>query len=163
MARRLAEAGLSLTRVASAGLAVSQAAVSPDDARSTARLFGVSLDHHVPSPLTSTLVRDSDLIVVMEPGQRRAVRRAYPEAAGRVYLLSLFDKAAWGYGRYSIDDPFMLGPNEFLYCYRRIERAVDGLLVPILAATTMPLAASRSSAAEGRFSGEEARVDHRKG
>lgn len=79
--------------------------------------------------LSRELVGRYDLIVVMEVGQFEGLRRTYPEAASRIVLLSLFDpQSRQGYERYHIADPFMQARPVFEACFRRIDRAVDGLI-----------------------------------
>ena len=89
----------------------------------------LSLDEHVPQPLTSDLVGESDLLVVMELAQLRTVRAMFPDRAASVVLLSLFDEAAAGpYERCNIEDPFGQPAARYTYCYERVARATDGLL-----------------------------------
>lgn len=116
-------------RCLSAGIRPSQAASSPPDARHAARAHGVSLDAHLPLPLTSELVDGADLLVVMELAQVRMVRSMFPDKAAAVVLLSLHDpEAAGAYERCNIEDPFGQPAARYTYCYRRVARAVDGLL-----------------------------------
>ncbi len=113
----------------SAGIRASQAAKAPAEACEAAARYGLSLADHRPQQLSHELVRDSDLIVVMEPGQVSTLKAAYPEAADRIVLLPLFDrKRASGYARFHIEDPFMKPLPAFEACYARIERSVEALL-----------------------------------
>ncbi len=91
-ARRLKEAGLSGVGSASAGIRPSQAAHPPVEARDAATAYGVSLDAHVPQPLTRALMDSSDVVVVMEAGQLSYLQGVYPDRARHVVLLPLFDE-----------------------------------------------------------------------
>ena len=129
-ARRAAAAGGAL-RFASAGIKTKQAAEPPLDARRAAAMFRISLDSHRPNSLTGELIDSHDVIVVMEPGQRDHVCTTYPSAAGRVFLLSLFEEAPAGLERYVIADPFGLPASAYQDCYRRIDRTVAAMLSAI--------------------------------
>jgi protein-tyrosine-phosphatase len=112
---------------ASAGIETTQAGRSPREACQAALAFGVSLDSHMPVQLTGSLVSRFDLIVVMEAAQLEALRRSYPDAADRIWLLSLLDQRS-GYARYHITDPFGGPRAAFESCYRRIDDALRPLL-----------------------------------
>lgn len=130
--RRLADAGETRIRCASAGLRTTQGHASPQEAQEAAAGFGLSLSDHRPQTLTYELVAASDLIVVMEAAQFRHLQMSYPDHAGRVLLLSLYDERATGaFERYHIADPFSRPRAAFEYCYRRIDRAVSSLLVAV--------------------------------
>ena len=119
-------------RCSSAGLRTSQGGRSPDAACEVARTFGVALDGHRPQTLTRALVDSHDLIVAMEAAHFVELRGTYPDAAGRIVLLPLFDDAAGrGYDRFNIADPFANPRDAFETCYRRIDRAL-GRLFPHL-------------------------------
>lgn len=127
--RRLAELGAGGVRCHSAGIRTTQAARPPQEALDASTAYQLSLEGHRPQPLTRALVEASDLIVVMEAGQLRDVRARYPEAAGAVVLLSLFDQMVTsGFDRYHIADPFGQPRAAFDACYRRIDRALAELL-----------------------------------
>jgi protein-tyrosine phosphatase len=114
-------------RVASAGIMTSQAAAPPGNASVAAAERGVPLDTHRPTQLTPDLMTTYDLVVVMEAGQLRWLRRAYPDRRDRIVLLSLMDNRQIGYARYHIADPFGQPIDAFRECYRRIDDALIGL------------------------------------
>jgi protein-tyrosine phosphatase len=126
VAQLLGEAGSSIT-CASAGIETTQAGRSPREACEAAQTFGVRLDTHTPVQLTVSLVSRFDLIVVMEAAQLWALRRSYPDAADRIWLLSLLDERS-GYARYHIADPFGGPLAGFESCYQRIDDALRRLL-----------------------------------
>jgi len=129
--RRLAAAGLEGIEALSAGLKASQAKASPPDAIAAGTPFGIALSDHRPIDVTAALVDQSDVIVVMEPAQRDAVHERFPQAVGRVVLLSLYEADASrhaAYERFHIVDPFNKGPVAFERCYARLDRAITGLV-----------------------------------
>ena len=127
--RQLLDArGLSGVRSASAGISTTQAARAPQEACTAAGGYGHSLDAHEPLQLTRELVREHDLVVVMEADQLRQLRASYPDAADRILLLPLLDEEASGYERFNISDPFGGPLDGFHACYARIDRALQRLL-----------------------------------
>jgi protein-tyrosine phosphatase len=131
-AKRLATSGLGHVVSTSAGLRPSQAARPPQEACEVSRGYGVSLDRHEPQPVTPALMRDHDLVVVVEHSQLVLLRRWYPERADRIVLLSLFDEDASGaLERYNILDPFGHPRSAYEACYRRIDRAVSKLVAAL--------------------------------
>lgn len=133
-AQLVAESDATITCL-SAGLDTTQAERSPRDACDAAEAFRVRLDTHTPVQITGSLVSQVDLIVVMEAAQLLALRRAYPDSADRIWLLSLLDERR-GYARYHIADPFGKPRAEFDSCYSRI----DGALRPLLRLLVPPRA-----------------------
>jgi hypothetical protein len=76
----------------------------------------------VPLPLTAELMGAHDVVFVMEADQFLTLRRGYPEASARVFLLPLLDSSARdGHARYNIVDPFGQPPEAFDLCYQRID------------------------------------------
>jgi protein-tyrosine phosphatase len=68
---------------------------------------GLDLESHRSKSITGELLRRFDLILVMEDGQREALQIEFPEAAGRVELLS----SAAG-PSYDIREPLLEGPDD---------------------------------------------------
>jgi protein-tyrosine phosphatase len=134
-AQLAAESGAAIACL-SAGIATTQAERSPREACDAAEAFGVRLGAHRPIQITPSVVSQADLIIVMEAAQLLALRLAYPDSAGRIWLLSLLDERR-GYARYHIADPFGKPRAEFDACYRRI----DGALRPLLRLLVPPRAA----------------------
>ena len=53
-----------------------------------ARRLGLDIAGHASRLINAGLVRDADLIVVMEQGQKEALQAEFPENAHKVHLLS---------------------------------------------------------------------------
>ena len=83
-AQLLNQAGERGVRCQSAGFAVSREHASPAVAVAAAPAFGVSLETHRASPLTSEMMDQADLIVVTEVAHVGLLRRRYPNAGGRI-------------------------------------------------------------------------------
>ena len=87
--------------VISAGTWTTDGLRATPDAEDAARSLGIELEGHRSSPITAGALGGSDLILVMEQGQKEALALEFPGSAGRLHLLS---EAAAGV-EYSIPDP----------------------------------------------------------
>lgn len=83
---------------------------------------GVDGGSHRARQLTSTMLRDSDVVLVMEKAHVTAVRRMAPEFGDKVFLLGKWQANA------SIPDPYGLRREAFDRAYQLIERGVHGWL-----------------------------------
>jgi protein-tyrosine-phosphatase len=121
-AQLLRESKVEDVRCLSAGLRTTQAARPPCEACAAASRFALSLEDHVPLQLTGEMMRAHDVVFVMEADQFLTLRREYPEASARVFLLPLLDRSAEdGHARYNIVDPFGQPAESFDLCYQRID------------------------------------------
>ena len=77
---------------------------------------GVDGAEHRAQQLTAELVKQHELILVMEPWQQQEIEKHYPYARGRVHLLG-----KWGVGE--IADPYKKPKEAFVEAYARIERS----------------------------------------
>ncbi len=99
----------------------------PATALASALRRGIDMSAHVSSILLPGLVREGDLVVVMDADQARAVRRL----AHGAQVLVLGDLDPGGISRRGIADPWGGGDDEFDESYDRIERCVDELLLAL--------------------------------
>jgi len=94
--------------------------------------MGVDLLGHRSKPVTEDMVKESDMIFVMEHRQAVFLRRTYPAHVPKIYLLSLFDADPFPATdhelRYNIPDPYGMSEKEFSECFRKIERSIEGFL-----------------------------------
>ena len=81
---------------------------------------GIDAGGHVARQLTSSMLRDADLVLGMEKDHVAAMSRMAPEASGKIFLL---DK--WSGGR-DVPDPYRQGREAFEHVYARIS---EGLTV----------------------------------
>jgi protein-tyrosine-phosphatase/tRNA A37 threonylcarbamoyladenosine synthetase subunit TsaC/SUA5/YrdC len=102
--------------VASAGMAAWAGGQASEHAVVAARELGGDLAGHESQPVTEALVRQADVILTMTAAQRAALVSQFPEAGGRVMLLSP--------ERQDVIDPIG-GPLE---TYRRCARQIRGHL-----------------------------------
>ncbi len=102
--------------VVSAGVAAWPGGRASEHAVTVAREHGGDLESHESQPLTQALVRQADLILTMTESHRAALVTQFPEAGGRVTLLSP--------ERQDVIDP--IGGS--LDTYRRCARQIRGHL-----------------------------------
>ncbi|HWF60258.1 MAG TPA: ATP-grasp domain-containing protein [Nitrospira sp.] len=114
--------GVGLT-VRSAGLDTTPGKPAHWNTRTSARELHISLDDHATTQLDADLVSNSDLIVVMEVGQKKRVLSLYPESKGKVVLLGCFDAK----GPLEIGDPYGRPIENFRSCFSQIVRCCDNL------------------------------------
>jgi protein-tyrosine-phosphatase len=74
-------------RVASAGTWTTDGLPATPDALSAARQMGLDLSSHRSSTITAQAIHDSDLVVVMEQGQKEALTSEFPDSARKFHLL----------------------------------------------------------------------------
>jgi protein-tyrosine phosphatase len=97
----------------------------PEDARLIARERGVDVTSHVSKLITTELVRSQDLVVVMEPGQAKRLRREM--GAGKTVVV-LGDLDPERPRRRRIRDPWGQPPEVFRSSFERIDRCLDAIL-----------------------------------
>jgi len=119
-------------KCSSAGLEVDTPQSPPEHARAAARGFGVSLDNHRARSLDVEMIESHSVIIVMEGTHLTTLRRRFPHYSAKFFLLPLFEnpctRPRQPFLKYNIPDPYGGDAEEFLVCYRRIERSIAGLL-----------------------------------
>jgi protein-tyrosine-phosphatase len=90
-----------------------------------AKEHGVDLSQHRAQPLASSLIRDADLILVMEPEHRRELLYHRPEATSKVFLLRHF--ARFGDRDRGIADPYGMDVEAYRSCFQEIRECVESL------------------------------------
>ncbi|HIF9179500.1 TPA: low molecular weight phosphotyrosine protein phosphatase [Photobacterium damselae] len=121
---RILQALLPNKNIASAGIGTAKSGLSgkPADkmAAAVAEEHGYSLEGHQAQQLTSRLIRDYDLILVMEKEHIEAVTNIVPEARGKIMLFG-----QW-IGQQDIPDPYRQTREAFEHAYSLIELASKG-------------------------------------
>jgi protein-tyrosine-phosphatase len=90
-----------------------------------AKEHGVDLSQHRAQPLGLSLIREADLILVMEPGHRWELLYHRPEAAPKVFLLRHF--APSGDRDRAIADPYGRDVEAYRSCFQEIRECVESL------------------------------------
>jgi protein-tyrosine phosphatase len=78
---------------------------------------GIDISTHRARQLTGAMLRQVDLVLVMETGQKRAIEMIDPSARGKIYRLG-----EWG--RFDIPDPYRQPREAFEESLRLIQRGV---------------------------------------
>ena len=105
--------------VSSAGLGALENHAIEKNARAVLESKGHVLGDHSGTQLNSSLINDSDLILVMEKKHIDGVLQIAPEARGKVFLLG-----EWQDKR-EITDPYRQGMPAFIHAYALIDGAVN--------------------------------------
>lgn len=88
---------------------------------------GIDISGHEARELTEEMVRESDLVVVMEFDHLHTVLDMVPNAAGKIRMLTQFGGEERNF-YHSIPDPYGRPKREYERCYRQIEKHVRFLL-----------------------------------
>lgn len=120
MAEALVRQMLPAARVSSAGLGALVGRPAEPFAQELLRERGIDIAAHRARQLTAELVRDSELILVMESWQVREVERVSGAARGRTFRLG-------HWGDFEIPDPFEQPREAFERSLREIERGLADL------------------------------------
>lgn len=109
--------------VRSAGLETTPG--KPADARVKALAWEhrLLLGEHATTQVHTELLDQSDLILVMEIGQKDRIQALYPRSKGKVVLLGRFDSG----GSLEIADPYSGTREDFLSCFQQVSRCCDML------------------------------------
>lgn len=94
----------------------------PGNAVVAAGQLGVDLATHQSRQLSRDLIREVDLVLVMEPEQARAIRSVGNGSTATTMLLGDFDPEP--VSTRAIPDPYGGSLATFLACYRQIDRCV---------------------------------------
>lgn len=108
--------------VASAGIAAPAGMPASAEAREVCRAAGIDISIHRTRPLTPEIIAGADLLLAMETHHREAARRAAPERAGRVLLLSEFAGAPEARG---VSDPFGAGVAQYERTFAEIRALLE--------------------------------------
>jgi protein-tyrosine phosphatase/ribose 5-phosphate isomerase B len=112
-------------KVTSAGLIALPGNPASFNAVRVAQEHGISLQDHGAQPLSSALVAQADLILVMEPRQGQEILARHPEASDKVLHLRYF--ARYGSRERLISDPYGLSLEAYRFCWEDIRECVESL------------------------------------
>jgi protein-tyrosine phosphatase len=105
--------------ISSAGLVGLEGQDMETTARTVAEQNGLKCGEHIARKLTSEMCRDSDLIMVMESGQKDRLSQKFPEASGKTFLLTHWN------GKNDIPDPYRRGREAFERIYPMMKEATE--------------------------------------
>lgn len=86
--------------------------------RMVSEQYGFSLCEHIARQVTQDMVRNADLILVMDDQQRRMLENQFQGASGKTYCVGHF-------GKFEIPDPYGKNEEAFQETYQLIEKGID--------------------------------------
>jgi protein-tyrosine phosphatase len=95
-----------------------------------ARRRGLDLGAHESRLVHAADLEGADLVIVMDPRQRRRARRQAPRARGRVIVLGDLDPRP--IHRRAVPDPYGAPDDVFEEVYARVDRCIDALVSALL-------------------------------
>lgn len=113
----LREAISAACQVSSAGIGALLNEPADSVAMQLMRERGLDLESHRGRQLDETLLRNNDLLLVMERGHQEWIESQWPHARGRIYR--------WGHwSNFDVPDPYCKGESEFREVLAQIDRGV---------------------------------------
>ena len=103
--------------VASAGTWAKAGRAAHEHSRLVLAQRGLDIESHRSQPVSAELLANFDLILTMEQGHKEALRIEFPDAAGRVFLIS--EMAGYAY---DVPDPIGFPLADYEATYREIDR-----------------------------------------
>jgi len=91
----------------------------------TCRNHGIDISGHMARTVNREMLEDHDLIVVMEPFQRKWILDLDPRVEGKTVLLTEYAEKENKYG--FVADPYGLPGWAYESCFTQIQKNVDGL------------------------------------
>ena len=136
MRQALNEGGLEhQVQIVSAGLHASAGREAHPWAQQAAADLGISLVNHRAKPLTREMVDQADCVLAMDFQNKAELLTLYPEAKGKIYMLSAYAEGPWQYRE--IPDPYLADLEGTRFCGRQLRTCVRNLIAStLLAAAT---------------------------
>ncbi|HUA80284.1 MAG TPA: low molecular weight protein-tyrosine-phosphatase [Dyella sp.] len=106
-------------RVSSAGLSAAVGHPMEDNAMRILKERGIDAADHRARQLSPSMLREADLVLVMEREHLAAASKMAPESSGKLFLLDKWREAE------DVPDPYRRTRQVFDHVYSMIERGVD--------------------------------------
>lgn len=114
LAERLLARALPDLTVASAGIGALQGRPMAPGAAAIAQRQALTPEAHAARQLTADMIRESDLVLVMESTHKAWIEKQYPQSRGRVFMISHWQ------GGDDIEDPYGLPDDVFEAVYAEL-------------------------------------------
>jgi protein-tyrosine phosphatase len=112
--------------VFSAGLAAYPGMPPSPQAVKVMSFYDVDLSHHLSQALTTNLVEEADLLIVMTEGHRDWIIRQWPQAKDKVFLLLEFAEK-YDTDTMDIFDPMGFPEEVYEKCFQRMKEPLERL------------------------------------
>jgi protein-tyrosine phosphatase len=103
--------------VSSAGIEALVGRKIEKNAASILNKKGYGSEEHIARQLNHDLIAEADLVLVMEKSHQSLIMQKYPQASGKIMLLSKWQDNA------DINDPYRKSPEVFGYVFDQIEQS----------------------------------------
>ncbi|WP_082837764.1 protein tyrosine phosphatase [Haladaptatus sp. R4] len=151
---RLQTSAFDCSTVRSAGFIEKEGRSSPDAAVAAAGELGVDLSDHRSQCVDETMLRESDLVLLMDAWNYWYLKRDYPDALGKAYFARSFDASP----EFEIEDPYDADRATFRRVYGEVTGAVDAFLATVEDGESE---VSENDVVNGNVAGEETRAEDR--
>lgn len=131
--KMMERAGISGIQVSSAGTFTGGGEPASSMTLEMAKMMGLDLSKHISTAITTEMIRDHDLILVMEELHRVAIISMCPDIDDRIKLLGTF--APNVRPDEGIPDPTGLPPLAYRSCFAQIMEAIEGIIKAIKSGT----------------------------
>jgi protein-tyrosine-phosphatase len=112
-------------QVGSAGLIALPGNSASFNAVRVARENSISLEEHKARPITTELIDNADLVLIMESHQGHELITDHPQASEKILLLRHF--ARYGSRERGISDPYGRNLEAYRFCFEDIKECVESL------------------------------------
>jgi len=112
-------------QVGSAGLIALPGNSASFNAVRVARENSISLEEHKARPITTELIDNADLVLVMESHQGHELITHHPQASEKILVLRHF--ARYGSRERGISDPYGRNLEAYRFCFEDIKECVESL------------------------------------
>jgi protein-tyrosine-phosphatase len=127
MKKTIGNLGMENVSVSSAGVSAMEGLRAAENSGQVARELGASLGGFRSSPVTARKVALADLILTMEKKHRERILDRWPDAAGKLHVITEFS----GSGRRGISDPVGRPLAAYRECGLALQEEIE-LIVPKL-------------------------------
>jgi len=114
----------------SAGINVNIPASPPIEAVVAAKYFDIDISNHISRPVNKTMLKEYDLIVIMDPFHLKKLLFLHPLAEKKVFLLSTFYPNIKG--RLKIEDPYGKDFRSYIKCFTKISICIRNFLYQLI-------------------------------
>ena len=125
LAAHLAQERIAMAEIVSAGFHHKVGRPSPDKMVHIGSDFGIDLARHRSQLINAQLLKDADLILVMDSANMQQMEQAFPEQLARTTMLGLFASTP----KPNIPDPYTESAAATLKICLQIREAINGLAV----------------------------------
>ena len=128
--KRLEELGRDDVEVYSAGIRALNGLPPTDETLEVMEEEGIAMPDFESKNLTDEMIKEADLILVMEDFQLEEIIRLVPEAASKTHLLKIFGQhnPAEHPEGYDIPDPIGRPLKDYKYCFNVIKKEIDRII-----------------------------------